>query len=128
MDIEHLRERANLIKSKFKEYFREFLKKRNILLDVDYMSNILEGLSIQEKQILKYFVNIYKCHRNFIEKDNCSTLPITYGIDNNDNQLFNYLLQEFTENRFDFHTRASRPNTARGGFYKQKVVKVIRKY
>lgn len=76
--------------------------------------------------ILKHLIYTNLCKRRII-----NTCPdMTFLFDNN--PLYFKLAKKFAENDNDLFRDGSRPSTAnirkKGGFYKQKVVKVIRKY
>lgn len=114
-------ERANVIETYYREYFLHY---NNLSIDTFILK--INDLGDNEKMILKHLISTNLCKRHII--NTCPDMTFLIG----DDPLYHILAIKFASNGNDLFKDRSRPSTARirknGGFYKQKVVKVIRKY
>ncbi len=124
---------SELIINSYHEFFKTHKKRVNTSLINKFVSEIYV-LNSTQQDILKYFIMYSACSTNKFN----GRCPDVSSFNITDNPIYDYLNGIFVGNGNDFEipstasSRASsRPSTAlseKGGFYKQRVIKVIRKY
>ena len=94
----------------------------NKLYNIPSLMETHRDLNEIEAFILMYFLNFENCSYGDIKSDYIKRLLNQYDVEINEEDLLT-IIQTMNSINDD-----CRPNSAKGGFYKQKVVKVIRKY
>ncbi len=94
------------------------------LYTLDELRNKHTNLNNFEAFILMYFVNRKKCRLAGIQSDNISALLTRYGLNSYSHTDLHDIINKMNE----LDNLICDGSVSMGGFYKQKVVKVIRKY